>query len=216
MSKRARGGDKEAKERNRVLEPVIETLRGGRPARKAKVESATLSGLRLLTAKPVMYVCNVDESSAPNGNALAREVAARAAAEGAACVTVCAALEAEIGLLEDAAERAALLAEYGLVQSGLSRAIRAGYELLDLVTFLTSNANQTHAWTVPRGTPAVAAAACVHGDFAQGFIRVEVITCDEFLALGGEPAAWEAGKMRIEGRDYVVCDGDVLKFRFNV
>ncbi len=215
-TKRARGGDKDAKAQLDTLAPVAEALREGKPARVVQDPTDGIARLQLLTAKPVMYVCNVAEACAATGNEFSQQISARADTESAACVSICAALEAEIGGIAEASERAALLAEYGLRQPGLAAVIRAGYALLDLVTFFTAGPKESHAWTVARGAPAVAAAACIHTDFARGFIRVEVISYDDFVGLGGEQAAKEAGKMRVEGRDYVVRDGDVLRFRFNV
>jgi ribosome-binding ATPase YchF (GTP1/OBG family) len=168
--------------------------------------------MQLLTAKPVLYVCNVDEASIA-GNALTRKVAERAKAEGAGCVVISAKIEAELASLEPE-ERAYYLEHLGLKEPGLNAMIREGYRILDLVTFFTAGPKEAHAWTVPAGTKAPKAAGAIHTDFERGFIRVETIAYDDFVALGGELPAKEAGKMRLEGKDYVVRDGDVMHFRF--
>jgi len=217
-AKRARGGDKEAKARLPVLEAVNEALAAGRPARRAALaqdQRPQLRQLHLLTAKPVLYVANVDEDSAAAGNAWSAEVAARAAETGAGVVVVSAAIEAELALL-DAGEKAEYLATLGLEETGLARVIHAGYRLLDLITFFTAGPKEARAWTVRRGARAPEAAGVIHSDFERGFIRAETIAYDDFVALGGEQGAKEAGKMRAEGRDYMVRDGDVFHFRFNV
>ncbi|MEE8202118.1 MAG: redox-regulated ATPase YchF [Alphaproteobacteria bacterium] len=219
LVKKARGGDKEAKAELPLVERVLSGLREGRPARAvvtADDDRGAVKALLLLTAKPVMYVCNVDEAAAAAGNAHSAAVAERARAEGAESVVVAAAIEAEIALMDDAEAREAFLADLGLDGPGLERVIRAGYDLLGLITFLTANENEAHAWTVRRGASALDAAGIVHSDFASGFIRVEVAPFDDLVALGGEQAARDAGRMRIEGRDYTVRDGDVLRFRSNV
>jgi GTP-binding protein YchF len=168
-----------------------------------------------LTAKPVLYVCNVDEDSAQSGNPWSAAVEALAAQSSAKAIVICAEIEAQIIALP-AEERREFLAAMGLQEPGLDRLIRAGYELLDLVTFFTAGPKEARAWTVPRGTRAPAAAGVIHSDFERGFIRAETIAYDDFIACGGEQAAKDAGKMRAEGKDYVVCDGDVFHFRFNV
>ncbi len=219
LVKKARGGDKEAKAELPLVERVLSGLREGRPARAvvtADDDRGAAKALLLLTAKPVMYVCNVDEAAAAAGNAHSAAVAERARAEGAESVVVSAAIEAEIALMDDAEAREAFLADLGLDGPGLERVIRAGYDLLGLITFLTANENEAHAWTVRRGASALDAAGVVHSDFSSGFIRVEVAPFDDLVALGGEQAARDAGKMRVEGRDYTVRDGDVLRFRSNV
>jgi len=218
--KRAAAGDREQKTLARVMEPALAALAAGRPARSLAFDSAgdraAFEGLQLLTAKPVLYVCNVGEADAAAGNEGARRVAARAAREGAECVFVSAAVEAEIAALGDGEERAAFLETLGLEQSGLDRVIRAGYRLLGLITFLTAGPKEARAWTVPDGATAPQAAGRVHTDFERGFIRAETISFDDYVAFGGERGAREAGRMRAEGRDYVVQDGDVMLFRFNL
>ena len=217
LAKRARGGDAEAKARLPVVERALAALGDGRPARDVEPGAGeAFEALQLLTAKPVMYVCNVEDDAAATGNAHSARIAGKARAEGRVCVVIAAAIEAEIALIDDAGARDDFLRDLGLGEPGLDRVIHAGYELLGLITFLTVNPNEAHAWTLPEGKPAIAAAGIIHSDFARGFIRVEVIACDDFVALGGERAARDAGKMRVEGRDYVVKDGDVLRFRFNV
>jgi GTP-binding protein YchF len=218
LTKKARGGDREAKEALPVVEQALAGLRDGRPARRVRVaeeERKAFRSLQLLTAKPVLYVCNVDEAAA-TGNALTEAVAARAAEEGAESVVISARIEAELAELADAGERAAYLDSLGLHETGLDRVIRAGYHLLDLITFFTAGPKESRAWTVRRGAKAPAAAGAVHTDFERGFIRAETISYGDFIALGGEQAARDAGRMRSEGRDYVVSDGDIMLFRFNV
>jgi len=217
--KRARGGDKEAKERLAVLEPVSEALRAGRPARGVTIPAdlqPAFRQLQLLTAKPILYVTNVDEDSVATGNEHSRTVARHAAASGAGCVVVSAAIEAEVATLGDPAERRAFLESLGLAETGLTRVIKAGYALLDLITFFTAGPKEARAWTVRRGTKAAQAAGTIHSDFERGFIRAETIAYDDFIACSGEQGAKDAGRMRAEGRDYVVQDGDVCHFRFNV
>ena len=218
LVKRARGGDKEAKDSLGLAERTAEALRAGRSARSvpiAEEERKAFAALQLLTAKPVLYVCNVDESEAAHGNAWTARVASRATEEGAEAVVISARIEAEVAELPEA-DRAEYLASLGLTETGLSRVIHSGYRLLDLITFFTAGPKESRAWTVIRGTKAPAAAGAIHSDFERGFIRAETIAYDDFVALGGEQAAKEAGRMRSEGRDYVVQDGDVLLFRFNV
>ena len=218
-AKRARGGDKEAKARLPVLEAVYEALAAGRPARHAsltKDQRPQFRALHLLTAKPVLYVANVDEASAAEGNHHSARLAARAAEHGAGFVVVSAAIEAELALLSEPGEKAEFLESLGLHEAGLARVIHAGYELLDLITFFTAGPKQAHAWTVKRGARAPQAAGEIHSDFERGFIRAETIAGKDFIAHGGETGAKEAGKMRVEGRDYIVRDGDVFHFRFNV
>jgi ribosome-binding ATPase len=217
--KKARGGDKEAKAQLAVMTPVLEALRAGRPARNVTVdaeERPILKSLQLLTAKPVLYVCNVEENAAATGNAQSVRVERYAAERGAGCVIISAAIEAEVAQLADETEKRAFLASLGLEEPGLARVVRAGYRLLDLVTFFTVGPKEAHAWTVPQGTKAPQAAGVIHTDFEKGFIRAEAISYEDFVACGGEAGAKEAGKMRLEGADYVVRDGDILHFRFNL
>ncbi len=213
--KRARGGDKEAKDRLAAIEPALALLESGHPARGLDLPDETarreFSALNLLSAKPVLYVSNVDEASAATGNAMSKAVAARAEQ-----VVVSAALEAEIALLEDPAERNEFLEALGLEAPGLDRVIHAGHRLLGLIRFLTATETEARAWPIPAGSTAVEAAGRIHTDFARGFICAETIAADELIALGGEQAARSAGRMRQEGRSYVVRDGDVMHFRFNV
>jgi GTP-binding protein YchF len=217
--KRARGNDKEAKAQLAVMEPLLAALRDGRPARTyvpPAEDKPVFAALQLLTAKPVLYVANVEETAAATGNAYAAKVADYAAAHGAESVVISAAIEAELAQLADAEEKKAFLASLGLAQSGLDRVIGAGYRLLDLLTFFTVGPKEARAWTVPRGTKAPQAAGVIHTDFEHGFIRAETIAYEDFVACGGEAGAKEAGKMRLEGADYVVRDGDIFHFRFNV
>jgi GTP-binding protein YchF len=219
LRKRATGGDRELKAEVAVMERVLTALRDGRAARTVEVsaeERRIFRQLGLLTAKPVLYVCNVDEDSAADGNAHSQKVVEKASAEGAGAVVVSAAIEAEVAQLGSAEERKDFLESLGLNETGLDRVIAAGYALLDLVTFLTTGPKESRAWTVYRGATAPQAAGAIHSDFERGFICAEVITYDDFVACGNENAAKEAGKMRQEGRDYVVQDGDVVHFRFNV
>ena len=218
--KRARGGDGEAKDRLAAIEPALALLEAGRPARALDLPDANakreFAALNLLSAKPVLYVCNVDEASAADGSEMSRAVADHAAAMGAEQVVISAAIEAEIALLEDAAEKAEFLEALGLAAPGLDRVIHAGHRLLGLIRFLTATENEARAWPIRRGSTAVDAAGRIHTDFARGFICAETIAADELIALGGEQAARNAGRMRQEGRAYVVQDGDVILFRFNV
>jgi ribosome-binding ATPase len=219
LAKKAQQGDKEAKIEASVLGQALELLRASKPARLTKPkdieEAKALERAQLLTGKPVLYVCNVDERDAANGNALSAKVFEKAAAEGAVAVVVSAAIEAEIATL-DPEDRASFLADLGLEETGLTRVIRAGYQLLGLITFFTAGPKEARAWTVPKGAKAPQAAGAIHSDFERGFIRAETIAFDDFVACGGEAGAKDAGKMRAEGKDYVVQDGDVLLFRFNV
>ena len=217
--KRARGGDREAKEDVAVMEPVLAALREGEPARSVELPAERrrrFRQLQLLTAKPVLYVCNVEEESAATGNALSEKVAAMAAARGAGTVVISAAIEAEVSQLGDEAEKREFLETLGLEEAGLARIIRAGYALLDLITYFTAGPKETRAWTVRNGSTAPEAAGVIHSDFQRGFIRAETIAYDDFVGCGGEQGAKEAGKARQEGKDYVVQDGDIMLFRFNV
>ena len=215
--KRARGGDKESIAAIAVMEPLVDALREGRPARTAIPEGQeeAVRRLQLLTSKPVLYVCNVEEASAASGNAFSQRVQAKADTEGARVVVVSAAIEAEISQLPED-ERVEFLEGLGLSDSGLDRVIRSGYDLLGLLTYFTCGPKETHAWTITRGTKAPQAAAAIHKDFERGFIACETIAYDDYVAHRGEVGAKEAGRMRVEGKEYVVRDGDVLLFRFNV
>jgi hypothetical protein len=218
-AKKAKGNDKDAKDRLAVLELVVEALRDGRPARSVEIPKElqpVFRQLQLLTTKPVLYVANVEEECAATGNAYSASVAERAAAEGGACVIISAAIEAEVATLSDAAEKAEFLESLGLEETGLTRIIRAGYELLDLLTFFTVGPKEARAWTVQRGAKAPNAAGAIHTDFERGFIRAETIAFDDFIANNGEQGAKDAGKMRQEGKEYLVADGDIFHFRFNV
>jgi GTP-binding protein YchF len=215
LFKKAQVGDKEAKLQLALVDKALELLRAGKPARLAQLTAEEERGwraLQLLTAKPVLYVCNVEET-AIGGNALTAKVAARAKAEGAGCVVISAKIEAELaGLAPD--ERAEYLASLGLPEPGLNALIREGYRILDLITFFTVGPKEARAWTVTTGAKAPKAAGAIHTDFEKGFIRAETIAYDDYVALGGEQGAKEAGKMRLEGKEYVVRDGDVMHFRF--
>jgi ribosome-binding ATPase len=216
LAKKAKGGDKEAKEALDLINRALALLREGKPARlteRKPEEERAFHILGLLTALPVLYVCNVDEASAASGNVFSRQVESRAKEEGAAAVVISAKIEAEIAVLSRE-ERGEYLSAVGLKEAGLDRLIRAGYALLSLVTFFTAGPKETRAWTVTRGTRAPQAAGTIHTDFEQGFIRAETIAYDDYVACGGESGARDAGKMRLEGKDYVVQDGDVMHFRF--
>ena len=219
LAKKAQQGDKEAKAQAGVLGQALELLRASQPARLTRPrdaeEKAAFERAQLLTAKPVLYVCNVDEGEAASGNAHSARVFAKAAAEDARAVVISAAIEAEIATMPEA-DRADFLADLGLTETGLARVIRAGYDLLHLITFFTAGPKEARAWTVEKGAKAPEAAGAIHTDFERGFIRAETISFEDFVRCGGEAGAKEAGRMRAEGRDYVVQDGDVMLFRFNV
>jgi hypothetical protein len=217
LQKKARGGDKESAATVALLEPIVAALQAGRPARTAirPADAEAAKRLQLMTSKPVLYVCNVEEAAAATGNAFSARVAERARAEGAACVIVSAAIEAEVSQLPEA-DRGDFLEGLGLHDSGLDRVIRAGYALLGLITYFTVGPKETRAWTIVRGTKAPQAAAVIHNDFERGFIACETIGYEDFATFKGEAGAKEAGRMRVEGKEYVVRDGDVLLFRFNV
>ena len=219
LVKKAQQGDKEAKVEASVLGQALELLRASKPARltqpKDAEEAKALHRAQLLTGKPVLYVCNVDEGNAANGNALSQRVFDRAASEGAKAVVISAAIEAEIATLPSE-EREAFLSDLGLHETGLNRMIHAAYELLGLITFYTAGPKEARAWTVHRGAKAPEAAGEIHTDFERGFIRAETIAYDDFIQFGGEAGARDAGKLRSEGKEYVVKDGDVMLFRFNV
>ncbi|HEY8276384.1 MAG TPA: redox-regulated ATPase YchF [Methyloceanibacter sp.] len=216
LEKKIRAQDKEAKKTQELIERVLPLLREGKPARLTQIsdeEEATFKGLQLLTAKPVVYVCNVDEASTANGNEFSRKVEERARAEGAGCVVISAKIESELAELDEA-ERGTYLADLGLEEPGLNRLIREGYKLLGLITYFTAGPKEARAWTVTRGTRAPQAAGVIHTDFEKGFIRAETIAYDDYVSLQGESGARDAGKLRLEGKEYVVKDGDVLHFRF--
>ncbi len=215
LAKKAAQGDKEAKAAASVLGQALDLLRDGKPARltvpKDEDEARHLRLAQLLTGKPILYVCNVNEEDAAHGNELSAKVFAKAAAEGAQAVVVSAAIEAEIATMP-VDERGEFLGELGLEETGLARVIRAGYTLLDLLTFFTVGPKEARAWTVHRGATAPNAAGEIHSDFEKGFIRAETIAFDDFVSLGGEAKAREAGKLRAEGKAYIVQDGDVMHF----
>ncbi|KRA83279.1 redox-regulated ATPase YchF [Altererythrobacter sp. Root672] len=217
--KRATSGDKESKLAASVLGQALDLLREGKPARltepKDEEEARVFAQAQLLTAKPVLYVCNVAEADAASGNALSEQVFAKAKAEGAQAVVVSAAIEAELVAM-DPEDRGEFLSELGLKETGLARVIRAGYDLLGLKTFFTAGPKEARAWTFHNGAKAPQAAGEIHTDFEKGFIRAETIAFDDFVTLGGEARAREAGKLRQEGKEYVVQDGDVMLFKFNV
>jgi GTP-binding protein YchF len=216
LEKRIRGADKEAKETLDLVERALTLLREGKPARlveRKSEEERAFRMLGLLTSKPVLYVCNVEEDAADKGNAYSALVLERAAQEGAKAVVVSAKIESEIALLPPE-EQADYLGAVGLAEPGLNRVIRAGYELLGLVTFFTAGPKEARAWTVTEGAKAPQAAGVIHTDFEKGFIRAETIPYADYVALKGEAGARDAGKLRLEGKDYVVADGDVLHFRF--
>jgi ribosome-binding ATPase len=215
LAKKANSGDKEAKAQVALIDKALALVNAGKPARLAKLtpeEERPYQQLQLLTAKPVVYVCNVDEASI-NGNALSRMVEERAKAEGAGCVVICAKIEAELAALEPQ-ERHDFLEQLGLKEPGLNALIREGYRVLNLITFFTAGPKEARAWTVTSGSKAAKAAGSIHTDFEKGFIRAETIAFDDFISLGGELPAKQAGKMRLEGKEYVVKDGDVMLFRF--
>ncbi len=219
LAKKGQAGDKEAKAAATVLGRALDLLRDGKPARGVEAngeeEEKALAQAQLLTAKPVLYVCNVDEGSAAQGNDLSARVFQRTKAEGAQAVVVSAEIEAEIATLGPD-DRADFLSDLGLTETGLNRVVRAGYALLDLITFFTAGPKESRAWTVSKGAKAPQAAGVIHTDFERGFIRAETIAFDDYARLGGEAGARDAGKLRSEGKEYIVQDGDVMLFRFNV
>jgi len=219
LVKKAQQGDKESRAAASVLGQALDLLRDGKPARltepRDEDEKSLFKQAQLLTAKPILYVCNVDEDAAAEGNALSAKVFEKAKGEGAKAVVVSAAIEAEIVTL-DPADRGEFLGDLGLKETGLARVIRAGYDLLHLLTFFTAGPKEARAWTIPAGSKAPQAAGAIHSDFERGFIRAETIAFDDYVACRGEAGARDAGKLRSEGKDYVVHDGDVMLFRFNV
>jgi len=217
LARKIKGGDKEAVQQDRLLRQAQAALEEGRPARTITVDAEDRRSwdlLQLLTAKPVLFVCNVEEASAASGNSQSARVAEMAAAQGAAHVVISARIEEEIAQLS-ADEAEMFLEEMGLVEPGLDRLIRAGYELLGLQTYFTVGPKEARAWTITQGTLAPQAAGVIHGDFERGFIRSETIAYDDYVACNGEAGAREAGKLRVEGKTYLVKDGDVLHFLFN-
>ena len=215
--RKVRGGDKEALQQERLLEAAKAALEDGKPARTVEIDEEDAKSwrmLQLLTTKPVLYVCNVAESEAATGNAHSAAVAEMAAAEGNAHVIISAQIEEELAQL-DPDEAEMFLEEMGLAEAGLDRLIRAGYDLLHLQTYFTAGPKEARAWTIKEGATAPQAAGVIHGDFEKGFIRAETISYEDYVALGGEQPAKEAGKMRAEGKGYIVKDGDVLHFLFN-
>ena len=219
VQKRVRGGEREARSLLAVIEPVLAGLQDGISARRvvlAPEQQRELKLLQLLSAKPMLYIANIGEEAAGTGNDASRRVADFAAAQGAPAVAISAAIEAELAMLADPGERREFLAALGLEETGLDRVIRTGYALLDLVTYFTAGPKESRAWTITRGTKAPQAAAVIHTDFERGFIRAETIAYADFVACNGEQGAKDAGKMRLEGADYIVKDGDIMHFRFNV
>ena len=218
LEKRAKGGDKESAQTLRLANLALAELSAGRPARAARVaaeDAAAWRMLQLLTTKPALYVCNVDEAAAQHGNAHSLVVEARAARDHAKSVVISAQIESEIAQLAPE-ERAEFLATLGLAEPGLDRLIRGAYALLGLQTYFTAGPKESRAWTIPVGARAPEAAGVIHTDFEKGFIRAETIAYDDYVQLGGEAGARDAGKLRSEGKEYVVRDGDVMNFRFNV
>jgi GTP-binding protein YchF len=216
LEKKAKGNDKEAKELLDIVNRTLVLLREGQPARlvkRASEEEKNFRGLGLLSSKPVLYVCNVEEAAAATGNEFSKRVEARAKEESAASVVISAKIESEISVLPQE-EQADYLAAVGLEEPGLNRLIRAGYGLLDLVTYFTVGPKETRAWTITRGLRAPQAAGVIHTDFERGFIRAETIAYDDYVKLGGESGARDAGRLRLEGKEYIVADGDVMHFRF--
>ena len=218
LIKRANSGDKDAKASIALMDLALAELNEGRPARRAKISDDDLKAwnmLQLLTSKPVLYVANVDEESAATGNDYSQRVLDYAAKEGAQAVIISAQIEAEISQLDNE-ERDEFLENLGLEEPGLNRLIHSGYTLLGLRTYFTAGPKESRAWTIHEGYTAPQAAGVIHGDFEKGFIRAETIAFEDYVACGGETGAKDAGKMRAEGKEYIVKDGDVLHFRFNV
>jgi|TARA_R100000935_G_scaffold18459_2_gene35727 GTP-binding protein YchF len=216
--KKANSGDKEAKAQVALIDLALVELNAGRPARRAvisKDDTRAWNMLQLLTSKPVLFVANVDEDSAATGNEYSKRVEARAAEEGAACVVISAQIEAELALLDEP-DRSEYLETLGLEEPGLTRLIHTGYDLLNLQTYFTVGPKEARAWTIRKGWSAPKAAGVIHGDFEKGFIRAETVAYKDYVEFGGEAGAKEAGKMRSEGKEYIVQDGDVMLFRFNV
>lgn len=219
LEKRTRGQDKDAKLELELLKRVNELLAQGKPARDLEIsedEQKSFRMLQLITSKPLMYVCNVSEDEAQSGNDLSAKVQEKASAEGAACVVISAKIEEEISSLDSIEEKQEFLETIGLSQTGLSQVISSGYELLDLITFFTVGPKEARAWTVAKDAPAPKSAGAIHTDFEKGFIKAETISYDDYVQYNGESGAKEAGKLRLEGKDYITKDGDIFHFRFNV
>jgi len=218
LGRKVRGGDKEAVTIMAIIEKVIPLLKEGKPARLVELanedEEYAFAGMQLLSSKPILYICNVDEDNAATGNDFSKAVEEMAAQQGSGCVVISAAVESEIAQLDDDEEKSEFLETLGLGQTGLARVIRAGYDLLELITYFTVGPKEARAWTITTGTKAPQAAGVIHTDFEKGFIRAETTAYDDFVSLGGEQGAKDAGKMRLEGKEYIVVDGDVLHFRF--
>lgn len=217
LVRKLKGGDKDAQQQERLLKDALAALENGKAARTVEVDAEDQKAwnmLQLLTSKPILYVCNVGESEAAEGNAHSAAVAKMAEEQGAAHVIISAQIEEEISQLEDD-EATMFLEEMGLTEAGLDRLIRAGYSLLDLQTYFTCGPKETRAWTIPVGASAPQAAGVIHTDFERGFIRAETIAFDDFVANNGEAGAKDAGKLRVEGKTYIVKDGDVMHFLFN-
>lgn len=218
LERRIRGQDKEAKAIMVLVERILPLLEDGKPARTLEVadadEQKMINELQLITSKPVLYVCNVSEDDAAQGNGLSALVAEKAASENAVSVIISAALEEEIAQLDDPEEQKEFLTDLGLGETGLGRVIRAGYDLLHLITYFTVGPKEARAWTITQNTKAPQAAGVIHTDFEKGFIRSETIAYDDYIENNGENGSKDAGKMRLEGKEYIVVDGDVLHFRF--
>ena len=218
LRKKATSKDKQAIAELDLLSLALDELRAGRPARNATIpkgQEQAFKNLQLLTAKPVLYICNVDEADASTGNAQTAAIQAKAQAEKAEAVIISARIEEELAQLADS-DRLEYLATLGLQETGLNRVIRQGYALLGLITFFTCGPKEARAWTLRKGSSAIQAAGTIHTDFARGFIRAETIAFADYIDLGGEQAARDGGKMRQEGKDYIVQDGDIMPFKFNV
>lgn len=218
IDKKARSGDQQSREILPILEDAYHLLQQGKPARILSLkdnEKTIFTSLQLLSAKPILYVCNVDEQSASAGNKHSEKISKLADIENAKTIVISAKIESELSQLEDN-DRSEYLSGIGIVEPGLNRLIHSGYELLDLMTYFTAGPKESRAWTIPNGSTARRAAREIHTDFESGFIRAEVISYTEYVNLGGEQKSKDAGKMRVEGKDYIVKDGDVIYFRFNV
>lgn len=218
IDKKARSGDQQSREILPILEDAYHLLQQGKPARILSLkdnEKTIFTSLQLLSAKPILYVCNVDEQSASTGNNHSEKISKLAHIENAKTIVISAKIESELSQLEDN-DKSEYLSGIGIAQPGLNRLIHSGYELLDLMTYFTAGPKESRAWTIPNGSTARRAAREIHTDFESGFIRAEVISYTEYVNLGGEQKSKDAGKMRVEGKDYIVKDGDVIYFRFNV